>query len=164
MKAPLFVVAGFTVVGAFFAVLRAQNAIPQPTPAPESHSVWDGVYTEKQAARGEALYEEYCSSCHGDKLTGNTEEDIPALVGGHFSNAWNGRTAGDLFKKILRTMPQDDPGRLKREQSADVVAFLLSANTFPAGKAELPVEERYLAGIRIEAKPTEKPGSGEPSR
>jgi mono/diheme cytochrome c family protein len=28
-------------------------------------SVWDGVYTEAQAKRGEALFGENCVTCHG---------------------------------------------------------------------------------------------------
>ena len=35
-----------------------------------TRSVWDGVYTNDQAKRGEALYARECGSCHGDMLTG----------------------------------------------------------------------------------------------
>lgn len=48
----------------------------------ESRSVWDGVYTEEQAKRGETVYGKECSSCHGDLLTGG--ESAPALTGGVF--------------------------------------------------------------------------------
>jgi len=36
--------------------------------AQTSRSVWDGVYTEAQAKRGEAIYEQNCVSCHGPAL------------------------------------------------------------------------------------------------
>jgi len=128
--------------------LPGQSPGAQPPPAPRS--VWDGVYTEKQGQRGEAIYHEDCSSCHGDQLSGKSEEDIPALSGGRFHDTWNGRTVGDLYKKIVRTMPQDDPGRLDARQSTDVVAFILSFNKLPAGQAELPADDKILSEIRIE--------------
>jgi cytochrome c len=151
----------FTVVVmlvAFLVRLRGQTANPQasPTPPPGNHSVWDGVYTEKQAERGEAFFHHTCSSCHGDKLTGKESESAPALTGKGFMDEWDGRTVGDLFKKILRKMPQDDPGTLTPQQSADLVAFLLSFNKFPAGKTELPPENEPLAAIWFEAKKPEQ--------
>ena len=33
--------------------------------AQASRSVWDGVYTDEQAKRGQTLYGKECSSCHG---------------------------------------------------------------------------------------------------
>ncbi len=31
-------------------------------------SQWDGVYTSEQAKRGQVLYDDQCSSCHGAEL------------------------------------------------------------------------------------------------
>lgn len=118
--------------------------------------MWDGVYSPKQAERGEALYHEICSSCHGDRLKGKADEDIPGLAGSHFSGAWNGRSVGDLFKRIIRTMPQDDPGKLTAQQSADIVGFILSFNLFPAGETDLSSDDKVLSGIRIESKRHDK--------
>jgi|SRR5215469_4688863 len=144
-------------LGALLAVMNAQPTRPQPahtahTASQESHSVWDGVYTQAQAQRGQALYTQQCSSCHGEKLTGKESEDSPALTGGDFQSEWTGRTVGDLFRKILRKMPQDNPGKLTPQQSADLVAYILSFNAFPAGKAELPPQSDALATIHIDAK------------
>ena len=36
-------------------------------------SVWDGVYTEEQAERGQALYAKDAPSCHGAALTGGED-------------------------------------------------------------------------------------------
>jgi S-disulfanyl-L-cysteine oxidoreductase SoxD len=158
LKAYAVVLAGFAIVGELVlsSSSPAQAANPQPSPTPETRSVWDGVYTEKQAARGQDVYHENCSSCHGDKLTGKADEDVPALVGDRFHDLWDDRKVGDLFKKIRRTMPQDDPGRLTEQQAADVVAFLLSANKYPPGETELPVDQAALTRIMI---PGAKPGS-----
>ena len=35
-----------------------------------SRTVQDGVFSEPQAARGQALYGQQCATCHGDTLQG----------------------------------------------------------------------------------------------
>jgi len=130
-------------------LLRAQ------APEAESRSVWDGVYTEDQAKRGEAIYRKECAACHGAMLTGG--ESAPPLTGGPFLANWNGLTMGDLFDRIRKTMPQTNPGRLTRQQDADILAFMLSVNKFPAGKTELYRQSEMLKEIRFEsAKPAPK--------
>jgi len=114
-------------------------------------SVWDGVYSDGQAERGAALYQTACSSCHGDKLQGKGQ--TPALVGSDFVMNWSGMPLGDLFDKIQTSMPADKPGTLSREQNASLVAYLLSANKFPSGKAELSSDAERLRQIRLEAAP-----------
>lgn len=114
-----------------------------------SRSVWDGVYTEDQAKRGQGLYHEHCASCHADTLTGG--ETSPPLAGGDFLSNWNGLTLGELFERIRTTMPADKVGKLSREVNADITAYILSANSFPAGKIELPHATEFLKEIRIEA-------------
>ena len=113
-----------------------------------SKSVWDGVYTEEQAGRGQALYNKHCASCHADTLTGG--EMSPPLAGGEFLSNWNGLTLGDLFERIRTTMPQNNAGKLSREVNADILAYILSVNKFPAGKAELPHQTEFLKEIRID--------------
>jgi S-disulfanyl-L-cysteine oxidoreductase SoxD len=115
-----------------------------------TQSVWDGVYTAEQAKRGQPIYNKYCASCHGEQLTGG--EDSPPLTGGAFLANWNGLTVGDLFERIRVSMPQDRPGRLTRQQNADILSYLISANQFPAGTVELPLETERLKQIRFEAK------------
>ena len=127
-------------------LLRAQ------APTVESRTVWDGVYTEDQAKRGETIYRKECAACHGDMLTGG--ESAPPLTGGAFLANWSGLTMGDLFDRIRKTMPQSAPGRLTRQQDADILAFMLSVNKFPAGKTELYRQLEMLKEIRFEsAKP-----------
>jgi mono/diheme cytochrome c family protein len=139
---------GSAVIVAPLCVLRAQ------APA-ETHSVWDGVYTEEQAKRGETIYRKECAACHGDLLTGG--ESAPALTGGGFQSNWNGLTLGDLFDRIRKTMPLSKPSSLTRQQNADVLAFMLSINKFPAGKTELYRQSEMLKEIRFETKkPTPK--------
>jgi mono/diheme cytochrome c family protein len=124
----------------FIAMALAQDA---------TRSVWDGVYTEEQASRGQGLYNQHCASCHADSLTGG--EMSPPLAGGDFLANWNGLTLGELFDRIRTTMPQNKPGKLSREVNADITAFILNFNKFPAGKTELPHATEFLKEIRIES-------------
>ncbi len=114
-----------------------------------TRSVWDGVYTEAQAGRGQSLYNQHCASCHADTLMGG--EMSPPLVGGDFLSNWNGLTLGELFERIRTTMPQNKAGKLSREVNSDITAYILSVNKFPAGKAELPHAVEFLKEIRIES-------------
>src|SRR5215469_6744397 len=105
-------------------------------------SVWDGVFTADQAKRGQARYAELCASCHGDTLAGG--ESAPPLAGGEFLSNWNTLSVGDLFDRTRSTMPQNKPGSLNREATAEILAFVLSANQFPAGKTDMPQASEVL--------------------
>jgi hypothetical protein len=48
-------------------------------------------------------------------------------------------------------MPENAPGKLSRAQIADLIAYLLAANRFPEGKAELDKQAEVLKQIRIDA-------------
>jgi mono/diheme cytochrome c family protein len=115
-----------------------------------SRSAREGVYTTQQAARGKTLYGEECAKCHGENLSGG--DGSPELSGAEFLSRWNGKTLGTLFNLVRKTMPTDDPGRLSTRQYADLVAFLLSSNGFPAGDKELENNADALNDIRIEEK------------
>jgi mono/diheme cytochrome c family protein len=117
--------------------------------AQQPASVWDGVYTQEQADRGKTLYGEHCASCHGASLDGSGT--APPLSGADFKGNWNGQTADDLFEKMQTSMPADQPGKLSREQNADILAFLLTSNGFPAGQKDLPTDATALEKIRFEA-------------
>ena len=121
-----------------------------------SKSVWDGVYTEQQAKRGQPLYREHCEDCHGEELEGDAE--APPLSGGEFLINWDGQALGSLYLRIHRDMPLNkDAGRLSPSVSADLLAFILSVNHFPPGRTELPPRAEVLNEIRFEsAKPDQK--------
>ena len=128
----------------FTAIAFAGLALSQ-----EKRSVWDGVYTAEQAKRGQGRYNAQCASCHGDTLAGG--ESAPPLAGGEFLSTWNGLTAADLFDRTRATMPQNKPGSLSREANAEILAYILSVNQFPAGKVELPQASEALREIKIDA-------------
>lgn len=120
--------------------------------AQTTRSVWDGVYTPEQVDRGKALYARECAACHGAELSGG--EEAPPLTGAAFLADWNGLTVGDLFERIRVSMPEGKPGSLNRQTNADILAYILGANQFPAGKTELPTGTEFLKQIRFE---TERP-------
>jgi mono/diheme cytochrome c family protein len=111
-------------------------------------SVRDGVYSVAQAKRGDALYAEQCASCHGPDLAGG--EMAPAVVGADFYANWVDLTLGDLSERIRVSMPQNNPQSLSRAQTADILAFLLYRNNFPAGEQDLFSQTEYLNTIKIE--------------
>ena len=130
-------------MGGMSRVAKAQETLAT------SRSVWDGVYTEEQATRGEEVYRKECASCHGETLVGGG--GAAPLTGGAFLSNWNGLSVGDLFERIRKTMPQGALGKLTKQQDADVLAYLLSFNKFPAGKTELQKQVEFLKEIRFEA-------------
>ena len=113
-------------------------------------STRDGIYNEAQAARGQASYQVSCASCHGAALKGSGAQN-PPLAGPDFTANWTGQTLNDLFEKIQTSMPADRPGTLPRGTNADILAYILKANKFPAGKNELPSAAEALKQIQFDA-------------
>lgn len=106
-------------------------------------TVWDGAYTAEQAKRGEAAYQANCAACHGESLAGI--DVAPPLTGSQFLGNWNSLTTNDLFDRIKTTMPLNDPGTLSGRTVADIEAFILQTNGFPAGQVAIPPDP--AAGI-----------------
>ena len=116
----------------------------------QQRTVWDGVYTDEQATRGEALYGEHCVKCHGATLQGNGEGALP-LTGATFKSTWNDVTLGAMFDRVRLSMPQDKPATMTRQQIADLLAFILRANKFPAGTSELSRQTDLLNTITFKS-------------
>ena len=107
--------------------------------AQSEQSVWDGVYTENQAARGQNTFSVSCARCH----------DVADFTGPTFLKGWEASTVLDLFQLVQKTMPMDNPGSLRPEDYADVIAYFFKQNAMPAGKNELDTDEAHLKLIRI---------------
>jgi mono/diheme cytochrome c family protein len=129
--------------------VRAQQSTTSTTTT-AGGTLSSGVYTADQAKRGQAVYSDACSKCHLDDLSGGTGS--PPLVGDEFLKGWTGKTVGALFDEVRMTMPFDNPGGLKAEQYADVIAYLFSANKFPSGSQELAHDVAPLQAIQIDKK------------
>ena len=111
-------------------------------------SAWDGVYTDAQAARGGAHYDQNCARCHGAQLLGTY--DTPSLRG-RLVARWSGTTLDGLSGYINSAMPIHAPGALKPQANADMLAYILKANGYPAGARELPTAPDALKAIRFTA-------------
>jgi S-disulfanyl-L-cysteine oxidoreductase SoxD len=117
-----------------------------------TRSVWSGVYTEAQAARGERIYRRQCAECHLDFLEGDPSEGPPELAGPHFMVNWDGLSVADLAHH-MHTQPNDDPSDMDATTAADLVAFILQFNKVPAGTTELPTDRSIQAQIGITPQP-----------
>ena len=106
--------------------------------APE-RTVLDSVYTAEQALRGEETYRTVCAQCHAPGF----------FQGTPFRFTWVGARVYDYYDLVRITMPFDDPGGLTDDQYADVIAYILRLNGYPAGDEELEPDEDELKRIRI---------------
>src|SRR5262245_37134792 len=129
MRRSLFMIAA--IVGVC-SILASAQAAPAQTQA--ARTVQDGVYTNAQAERGQAIYAKRCASCHGNTLNG---AQAPPLVGDVFVGNWRSEPLSALVGKIRNTMPADAPGELTADQSVDIVAHILKVGGFPAGATAL---------------------------
>ena len=125
----------------------ARAAIDAQAPPRAGTTVWDGVFSAEQAARGRIQYEQSCAACHGKDLAG--DGTAPSLIEESFAFLFDDMTLGHLFDKIRSIMPPARPGSLSAESYCDVVAYLLQANKMPAGEKELPPDNDVLDKIRI---------------
>ena len=107
----------------------------------------DGIYTADQATRGETAYKKQCTSCHGDALDG--VGPYPPLSGDDFLSKYEGQPVVNLYDMIQKLMPATAPGSLTRPEAADLLAYILSFNKFPAGKTDLPSDEDSLKKLTL---------------
>lgn len=117
-----------------------------------SRTTSQGVYTAAQVAQGRTLYKSKCAACHLATLKGKDEN--PPLVGKDFTSQWVGEPLSSLFDKIKNTMPADNPGTLTQDQTAELLAYILSSNQYPAGTTALPSDDQSLKQIQIVAPPS----------
>ncbi len=102
-----------------------------------------GVYTAAQAERGKQLFSEKCSGCH----------EPSRFSGATFHESWDGKALKEIWDVASGTMPEDNPGSLKQQEYADIIAYFLALNEYPAGDAELQPGASPMAAIKVEKKP-----------
>jgi mono/diheme cytochrome c family protein len=128
------------------------NELTLDLPAMESVKIakkttLDGVFTAAQAERGKSHFVSGgCAECHRPDLSGDRG---PALKGDAFLAHWENGSIHSLFEKIRETMPANGPAEVTDEAKADIVAYLLQSNGFPAGKTELRAEADSLGVVDI---------------
>lgn len=100
----------------------------------------DGVFSQRQAARGERLFDSICMNCH----------EITEFTGaGAYLEDVEGEPLWDTFEYIWSEMPEDDPSSLNPEDYAAVLAYIFSIYGLPSGESDLPVDQASLEAITI---------------
>jgi len=126
---------------------------PPPTePAPTTTAV--ASFSAAQASRGRTVFDGVCSSCHS---TGD-------FRGNSFIYSWRQRTAWNLYRQVVETMPEDAPGSLRDEEYVDIVAYILELNGHDAGDGELAATEESLGQIPVDPSTTGTDHTSQPSR
>jgi mono/diheme cytochrome c family protein len=105
-------------------------------------TVLDGVYTSAQADRGNVAYQRYCIGCHEGQ-----DADGPELAGKVFMDRWREDTLSPLFTFIKTSMPGNVPGSLDEATVADLMAYILHENAFPAGDKDLT--PAHMGSVRL---------------
>jgi len=108
-----------------------------------------GLFSETQAMRGEGVYRQHCSTCHGVRLEGNP---AAPLTGAAFRSRWEDgqHTLDDLFYIVRSLMPNNAPGSLGKAQYTDVVAYILKINGYPAGESELVPAASAMKAVTLQ--------------
>jgi mono/diheme cytochrome c family protein len=138
---PVLVVGAWTLqANPAAASLRPSRPAAQDTASGAGESVLEGVFTAAQASRGQVQFAQTCMTCH----------TVAEHTGRNFGAKWAGTTLNELFELISTTMPEVEPGSLKPDQYASIVAFFLRESGYPVGQRELPSEVAALKKIRVE--------------
>ena len=88
------------------------------------------------------MFADKCTACH----------EPSRFSGEAFHESWDNKPLKELWDVASGTMPEDNPGSLKQQEYADILAYFLSLNEYPAGEAELQGNAAAMAAIKIEKK------------
>ena len=135
---------------ALWLAVSASARIGAQDPKPAGPTVWDGVYTDAQAARATSTFGSICANCHTLEAQGTRP-----LSGDKFWQSYTQKTVGDLLNFVRTSMPNGNPGSLPAATYNDLVALILKSNGFPAGTTEVTPET--VAKVQI----IPKGGAGE---
>ena len=100
-----------------------------------------GIYTTAQADRGMNIYDGQCASCH----------ELSRFKGKDFASAWTDKPLTDLHVAV-KSMPMDNPGSLQPQEYADILAYFLSINGYPAGQTELKGDDASIKAVKVDVK------------
>jgi mono/diheme cytochrome c family protein len=122
---------GLAIAGLLLAAAQAVAAPP-------------ALFTQAQQTAGAGVYTQNCAECHGDNLEGGVG---PALSGAAFAPAAKKDTVHKIFKIITTKMPLGQPGSLSHDEYAEVMAYILSKNGFPAGSTALDYNATLTSAV-----------------
>ncbi len=136
----------------------APNTAATSTQSTSAQAPRPALYTEAQAQAGKQVYGKFCVACHGANLHGTA---APSVAGTDFlATAKNNDWTLEVIRYLVFTMmPLNAGGQLTPEQYADVTAFLLASNCFPAGDTPFPqTDQPSFATIQLGPSAEHHPG------
>jgi len=151
-----FAMRGISLAAFVFAMALPIGARAQTAPKPAHAS--RNYYSEAQASRGKQQYAQYCAQCHMANLKG--ADTAPALVGDDFLHDYY--SVGDLFSKVDVTMPGDNVHGLSTDNYLNIIAYLLQANSLPAGAENLKPDVSAMKRMAILERKVAKSATGSP--
>jgi cytochrome c len=107
------------------------------------------LYTNAQAAEGRHIFATKCVTCHGANLQGTA---APSVAGHDFLTTArrNGWTLAIIRYIVFKLMPLNSPSSLTPTDDADLMAFLLASNCYPAGTTPFPSgEDPAFANVKL---------------
>lgn len=141
-KSTLLVAASVIVWGTAFAdgvriAPTSRAAGGRSAQAAQKMTTNDGVYTRAQADGAKAQFDKICADCHPfTEAAKKRAKDVPLGDEPFFTN-WEGRSLEELMTTIALTMPNDGSAVVSDEEAANLVAYVLQRNGFPAGEKPL---------------------------
>ena len=103
-------------------------------------TIRDGVFSTRQVARGERIFQSICVNCH----------EIAEFTGsGAYLEEVEGKPLWETFDFVWSKMPDDDPSSLDPKDYAAVLSYIFSVYGLPAGEADLPIDRKALEAITI---------------
>lgn len=133
-------------------VTRAATVPMQGVPA---------LYTKAQAEAGKQIFSSKCVACHGANLQGTA---APSVAGTDFLTTaqHNGWTLAVIRTIVFTLMPLNSPASLSPAEGADVMAYLLASNCYPAGTTPFPAkEDASFANVLLGPMPGRHDGENE---
>ena len=135
----------------------AAAATPAPPPAHAATGGAPALYTRAQAEAGAQVFASHCVGCHGANLQGVA---APSVAGNDFLTTaeHNGWTLAIIRYIVFNLMPRNAPAALSPQEYAEVMAFLLASDCYPAGDRPFPTgNDASFAAIKLGPVPGQHP-------